>query len=173
MKGSAFARPDRMYDRTFDALSDLLQPLSEIQQEQDFHPEGHALYHSLQVFERARSESKEPELLAAALFHDVGKGHARRDHALIGAELLSEWVRPRVSWLVEHHLDLLHAPKQCRWVLANNPLLNDLVQLRGWDLAGRATRAWVPTVERALGELLQPGLAEHWLSREAVRKDGF
>jgi hypothetical protein len=50
------------------------------------HPEGDALYHSLQVFELARCEAPwDRDLAAAALLHDVGKAIDRRDHVIAEA----------------------------------------------------------------------------------------
>ena len=162
-----------MTNTTFDAFSVLLEPLESVWQEPEFHPEGLALFHSLQVYEHASSESDDPELLAAALLHDVGKAQFNDDHAAVGAELLDGLVSPRVTWLVEHHLDLLREPKKSRALLAGSPWLDDLERLREWDLAGRSPHAWVPSLDQVLGGLLQPGVAEHWLTVDAVRKDGL
>ncbi|MCP4675023.1 MAG: HD domain-containing protein [Deltaproteobacteria bacterium] len=161
-----------MYDNTFDHFIALLQPLARVHQEPDFHPEGDALFHSLQVFERAKTESDDPEIWAAALLHDVGKTLTISEHAEVGADLLLDSVSARVCWLVEHHMDLVRDPKGSRISLAKNPRAADLLQLRRWDLAGRSPHAWVSPLEAALGELLEPGCAEQWLLRARVRKDG-
>ena len=59
----------------------LLLPLENVKEDPRYHPEGDALYHSLQVFELARRELPyDEEFLLAALLHDVGKAIDRRDH---------------------------------------------------------------------------------------------
>ena len=63
----------------------LLEPLEGVKQSQKYHPEGDALYHSLQVFELAREERPyDEEFLLAALLHDVGKAIDPSDHVAAG-----------------------------------------------------------------------------------------
>src|SRR5262249_40232032 len=92
----------------------LLEALDGVGQNERFHPEGDALYHSLQAFDCARRATADRALWAAALLHDVGKAFGSADHAEVGAELLEGLVSPRIVWLVRHHLDLLHAPGKTR-----------------------------------------------------------
>ena len=64
----------------------LLLPLENVKQNPEYHPEGDALYHSLQVFDLARDELPyDEEFLLAALLHDVGKAIDPRDHVAAGA----------------------------------------------------------------------------------------
>jgi hypothetical protein len=134
-------------------LYELLTALDGVRQDRRYHPEGDALFHSLQVFLHARRDTDDPELLAAALLHDVGKAWDDGDHALSGACLLDGLVSDRVIWLVEHHLDLLRHPRRTRALLLGTPQLRDLERLRGWDLAGRDPRAHMPSIEWALSHL--------------------
>ena len=58
----------------FQLFESLLLPLENVKQSLRYHPEGDALYHSLQVFDHARDElAYDEEFLTAALLHDIGK----------------------------------------------------------------------------------------------------
>jgi hypothetical protein len=162
-----------MYDDLFAELLSLLEPLEAVGQSPVHHPEGNALFHSLQVFEEARRSSREPAHWAAALLHDVGKAVVAPCHAAAGADLLEGFANQRVQWLVAHHLDLLREPKLTRTTLRLDPRLRDLERLRAWDLAGRKVHALVPSVERALGLLLEPGVAETWIAPSAIVEDDW
>lgn len=138
-------------------LLELLFALDGVTQSPRHHPEGDALYHSLQVFDLARRATDDRELWAAALFHDVGKAidddHAQ-GHDELGADLLEGLVSERVVWLVRHHLDLLRDPKRTRARLVGTPELEDLEALRRWDLGGRSPHARVLPPEECLRLLL-------------------
>ena len=85
-----------------------LVPLEAIKQNPKYHPEGDALYHSLQVFHLARdARPYDEEFLLAALLHDVGKALDPQDHCAAGAEALRGAVTERTLWLIEHHMDLM------------------------------------------------------------------
>jgi hypothetical protein len=134
----------------YDELRDMLYSLDGIAQNQQYHPEGDALYHSLQVFEHARRSTRDRVLLGAALLHDVGKALDGPTHDIEGADALDGLVSERLVWLVRHHLDLLKAPGQTRRRLRGTTLLRDLELLRAWDLAGRSPTAHVGSVDDAL-----------------------
>ncbi len=146
-------------------LLELLSALDGVQQSPRFHPEGDALFHSLQVYELARHATPDRALWAAALLHDVGKAVDSADHAQIGAELLEGMVSPRIVWLVRHHLDLLEAPARTKRRLRGTAALHDLQRVRAWDVGGRKPHASVPQVEEALETLFAKGFetltAEH------------
>jgi hypothetical protein len=132
----------------FDTIVSWLEDLEDVPQDPRYHPEGCALFHSLQVFQHALDDTEDPELLAAALLHDVGKAHAGRDHDEVGADMLVGFP-DRVRWLVAHHLDLLRDAHGTRTRLWGTPALHDLEALRRWDLAGRDPEAEVMSPEQA------------------------
>ncbi|MGZ5966498.1 MAG: HD domain-containing protein [Polyangiales bacterium] len=136
-------------------LLELLTGLDGVAQSARYHPEGDALFHSLQVFEQARAHSEDRDLWAAALFHDVGKAIDGPTHDEIGADLLEGLVSDRVIFLVRHHLDLLRDPRRARRRFHGTRELADLERLRRWDLAGRQVHARVLTPEAALAALYE------------------
>ena len=137
-------------------LLDLLLALDGVPQPARYHPEGDALFHSLQVFDLARRETEDRQLWAAALLHDVGKASDGATHDEMGAELLDGLLCPRVVWLVRHHLDLLREPGRTRRRYRGTRELVDLERLRRWDLGGRRRDARVLSPESAVSLLLQP-----------------
>ncbi|MDA7978680.1 MAG: tRNA adenylyltransferase [Pirellulales bacterium] len=83
----------------------LLLPLENVKQNRKYHPEGDALYHSLQVFDLARDELPyDEEFLLSALLHDVGKAIDPLDHVSAGLEALGDYITDRSIWLIEHHM---------------------------------------------------------------------
>ena len=83
----------------------LLQPLEGVKQSPKYHPEGDALYHSLQVFELARAERPyDEEFILAALLHDVGKAIDPHDHVTAAIESLEGTITDRTGWLIAHHM---------------------------------------------------------------------
>jgi hypothetical protein len=81
----------------------LLAPLEHVRQSPQRHPEGDALYHSLQVFELARDQLPyDEEFLLAALLHDVGKAIDPKDALAAGLEALDGHITARTRWLIEN-----------------------------------------------------------------------
>ena len=133
-----------------------LQPLESVKQNARYHPEGDALYHSLQVFERAREVRPcDEEFLLAALLHDVGKAIDAQDHVVAGVESLRGAVTGRTLALIEHHMDLLPGREKARsTVPTDDPgYAEDLALLREVDEAGRAVGVDVGTIDEALAYL--------------------
>lgn len=136
-----------------------LQPLESVKQDPKWHPEGDALYHSLQVFERAREARPfDEEFLLAALLHDVGKAIDPANHVAAGLTALRGTITERTAWLIEHHMDLLARPARpvsprVRRALEGSEFFDDLVLLRDADEAGRVPGAEVGTIDEALDYL--------------------
>jgi len=83
----------------------LLLPLERVKESPVYHPEGDALYHSLQVFDLAREEFPyDEEFLSAALLHDVGK-------AIIW-QALPEAAREIMTIMDDRHLSQFHAEQE-------------------------------------------------------------
>ena len=136
-----------------------LEPLATIKENPVWHPEGDALYHSLQVFEKARSvRPYDEEFLTAALLHDVGKAIDRKDHVTSGLVALDGTLTPRVIWLIKHHMHLITRhnrlidPKVKAAVEASE-FYDDLILLRQCDEAGREIGVPVGSIEDALNYL--------------------
>lgn len=134
----------------------LLLPLEEVMQSPRWHPEGDALYHSLQVFALARDELPyDEELLLAALLHDVGKAIDRHDHVRAGLEALEGFITPRTAWLIEHHGEVAALRDGTLGVRSRRRLEKDesyeeLLLLADCDRRGRVRGAEVPDVDEAL-----------------------
>ena len=145
---------DTTLDQYRSYLLSLLNALDGVKQPPKHHPESDALYHSLQVFHLAYSQSRDPELWAAALFHDIGKSEDQRHHADVGAEMVTGILPKRTTWLVQHHLDLLEFPGKTHQTWAGTCQLRDLILLRRWDQNGRSEYAQVMSPDDALGLVL-------------------
>jgi hypothetical protein len=136
-----------------------LQPLESVKQNAKFHPEGDALYHSLQVFHLAREvRPYDEEFLLAALLHDIGKAIDPQDHVAAGVDVLRGAVTERTLWLIEHHMDLLAArdrPLNPRWKreLMASENFEDLKLLRDLDDAGRVPGQPVETIDEVMAYL--------------------
>jgi hypothetical protein len=134
----------------------LLLPLESVRQNPKYHPEGDALYHSLQVFDLACDELPyDEEFLLAALLHDVGKGIDRKDHVTAGLEALSGHITERTTWLIEHHMaagELRDGRLGVRFRrrLEASENFDELMLLVQCDRDGRQRGVQVPDVPEAL-----------------------
>lgn len=134
----------------------LLLPLEEVKQHARHHPEGDALYHSLQVFDLAREERPwDSEFLLAALLHDVGKGIDSADHTRAGVEALEGLVTDRTLALIAGHMEALSyvdgkMGKRARRRIEASEHFEDLLLLRDCDNRGRVPGVEVSTVDEAL-----------------------
>lgn len=143
----------------FQVYQSLLLPLENVKQNLKYHPEGDALYHSLQVFDRARDELPyDEEFLLAALLHDVGKGIDPYDHVVSGLEALAEVITERTHWLIEHHMlaheisDQTIGHRALRR-LRESEHYDDLVLLGQCDRGGRRSGVVASELDEALDYL--------------------
>jgi predicted nucleotidyltransferase len=134
----------------------LLEPLEGVKQSPKYHPEGDALYHSLQVFELAREERPyDEEFLLAALLHDVGKAIDPSDHVEAALQALEGAITDRTAWLIEHHMEV-HALRagtlgvKARARIQESEYYDDLMLLNELDRRGRVRGAAVCELEEAL-----------------------
>lgn len=139
-----------------DVFRVLLQPLEHVKQNPRYHPEGDALYHSLQVFELAREARPwDEEFILAALLHDVGKAIDPADHVLAALQALEGTLTPRTEFLIEFHMDA-HALREgtlghrAASRLRRAEDFDDLMLLRDLDEQGRCCGAIVCTIDEAL-----------------------
>jgi hypothetical protein len=136
-----------------------LNALEAVRQPPEFHPEGDALFHTLQVFELARdARPYDEELLLAALLHDVGKAIDPADHVAAGLQALDGLITDRTRFLIEHHMAAHDyrtgtLPAKQRQRLKASPDFDDLLLLSELDQAGRVPGAAVGTVDEALDYL--------------------
>ncbi len=137
----------------------LLLPLENVKQSPKYHPEGDALYHSLQVYDLATRELPyDEEFLLAALLHDVGKAIDPHDHVQAGLEALEGFITPRTGWLIEHHMEA-HAIRdrtagaRARRRLEASEDYETLMLLGDCDRHGRVAGVEAPDLDQALSDL--------------------
>ncbi len=144
----------------------LLEPLEGVKQSPKYHPEGDALYHSLQVFELAREERPyDEEFLLAALLHDVGKAIDPSDHVEAALQALEGSITERTAWLIEHHMEVqaLRAGTlgvKARARIQESEYYDDLMLLNELDRRGRVRGAAVCELEEALEFLRELAVAQ-------------
>jgi hypothetical protein len=147
----------------FQLFESLLLPLENIKEPLKYHPEGDALYHSLQVFDHARDRlAYDEEFLTAALLHDVGKAIDPANHVAAGLEALDGFITERSAWLIEHHM-LAHKiadgalGARARRRLEQSEHFEELILLGECDRAGRQAGVAVPELDEALDYLRELG----------------
>lgn len=134
----------------------LLRPLETILRSRETHPEGDALYHSLQVFALVREEVPyDEELLLAALLHEVGLAEDRSDPIPASIELLGDAISQRTGWLIENHVAIRamydgSISARRRRSLRQHPWFEELVILAEADRDGRQVGVMVPDEQEAL-----------------------
>jgi predicted nucleotidyltransferase len=155
----AEAEPLEQHIDRFELYRMLLLPLEGVKQPAKYHPEGDALYHSLQVFELARRERPyDEEFLLAALLHDVGKAIDPADHVGAALEALEGSIPDRTAWLIEHHMEAQAyragtLGNRARARLQQSKDFDDLMLLRECDRLGRVPGAEVSELDEVLAYL--------------------
>lgn len=148
--------PDR-----FQVFMSLLAPLENVKQYAKYHPEGDALFHSLQVYALAKDEMPyDEDFLLAALLHDVGKAIDPDDHVPAGLEALEGFISERTAWLIAHHMEAHRIHDRSigarrRRKLVSHPWYEDLLVLGQCDREGRVPGAEVEELEEALDYIEQ------------------
>lgn len=126
-------------------LIDRIHTLRYITDRKDHHPEENVLIHSLQALNIAKKESKDIDLQAAALLHDIGKNIETLSHEKHSIDILKSfgYMNEKVLWLIENHIRILwfldgsmqrHSKVQ---ELLNHKWFVDLIHLRRIDYAAR------------------------------------
>lgn len=140
----------------FDVLAAIVGMLAAVRQNPAMHPEGDALEHSLQVFERVRAERQfDEELLTAALVHDVGRAFDRDRVVEAGLEALGDLITPRTRWLVESlPLAAAYADQtlghRARQRLEGHPDFEDALLLAEADRRGHVRGGEAPSLDEAI-----------------------
>ena len=140
----------------FQLFESLLLPLENVKQNPTYHPEGDALYHSLQVYDLACDQLPyDEEFLLAAILHDVGKGIEPHDHVNSGLRALDGFITERTAWLIANHMiahkihdGSIGARKWRR--LRENESYPELVLLGECDRAGRQVGVMTTELDDAL-----------------------
>lgn len=138
-------------------LANLLYRLEAVRLDSLEHPEGDALYHSLQVFEIGRSiEPYDEEFLIACLLHDVGLTINPRQPILSTFDVLGDWLSERTRWFIEQRPVASAGLRQGRFPqsLRKHPDFDLLVELARADRDGRVAGAQVPDVEEVITYLM-------------------
>jgi hypothetical protein len=143
----------------FHVYRSLLLPLQHVEQNRRRHPEGDALYHSLQVFELARNANPwDEEFLLAALLHDVGKAIDPYDHVTAGLDALAGCITDRTAWLIANHSEahkLLDGTigARAKRRLQRSEDFDELFLLAQCDRNGRVPGGPAPELDEALDSL--------------------
>lgn len=141
----------------FQVYHSLLAPLEDVRLNPRHHPEGDALYHSLQVFALARSYLPyDEEFLLAALLHDVGRAIDPKECCAATLEAIEAVATPRCRWLIEHQHEARAFKDGTLGVRARRRLeesehFEELMLLAECDDRGRVPGVEVPELDEALG----------------------
>ena len=159
MAGESAETADSFERDRFCVYQALLRPLESVWLNPNTHPEGDALYHSLQVYVLARDARPfDEELQLAALLHEVGRSIDPREAVAAGLDALGETITERTAWLIAFHEDAHRFREQTLGSRARRRMLahvdfESLETLAECDRQGRAIGMDVPELEDALDEI--------------------
>ncbi len=150
-------------DDRYAAFRLLLEPLARFRLDPLLHPEGDALYHSLQVFERGReARPYDEEFLLACLLHDVGLG-LDPQHAVPSAlGALQGFITERTQFLIEHRpvATIYLKTGDCPRAVRKSENFDDLLLLARCNRDGCVAGAPVCDLDEALDYIA--GLDSAW-----------
>jgi hypothetical protein len=145
-------------DERFAALRLLLKPLERFRMDPTIHPEGDALYHSLQVFELGRSARPfDEEFLLACLLHDVGLAIDRAHPVPAAIAALAGLVTERTLFLIEQRpaASLYLQTGECPRLLRRSEDFEELLLLARCNREGCVAGANVCSLDEALNYLAE------------------
>lgn len=137
----------------------LLEPLAEVWLNPSTHPEGDALYHSLQVYALVREAAPfDEELQLAGLLHEVGRTIDPRGPIEAGLDVLADEITPRTAWFIANHEEAHRFCQQTLGLRARRRLMahedfESLETLAECDRFGRVIGAPVPDIAQALADI--------------------
>ncbi|MCC7086882.1 MAG: HD domain-containing protein [Pirellulales bacterium] len=140
----------------FDHYRRLVAALEHVKLNPEFHPEGDALTHTLQVFELALHElPNDEEFLLAALLHDVGKVIDRHGHIAAALMALDGQITERTAWFIQHHSEANQLAEgrlglRARHRLEAHEDFETLVLLSHCDRAGRQRNMQTMDLDEAI-----------------------
>ncbi len=160
---SAAEIPTDEHPDAFSVFEMLIEPLARVSLDPEYHPEGDALYHTLQVFELGLQERPyDEEFLLACLLHDAGLAINPRHPVLSVIDALGTLITERTRDLIELRpiaAEYLRTG-QCPQRLRKSEEFEDAVLLAKLDRAGRVPGTRVRTLPAALDFIRQ--LATEW-----------
>lgn len=149
---------ERDVDDVYQVFQILLEPLAQVLLDPHEHPEGDALYHSLQVFELGRRAVPwDEEFLQACLLHEIGRAIDPQHPVESGLETLEPFVTQRTLELIRglpRMLEILEHGKSLRTVRRSEHY-EDWLLLAQCDRRGRQPGMPVPELHEALDYLRQ------------------
>ena len=145
---------DYLNEEIIGPLFDILEKCKGVKQDIVHHPEGDVFIHSLQVLQCAMRESKDIDVILAAMLHDIGKMEVRRGHEKASVGMLKDhYLSGKTLWLIENHMrfwyyvlgDMKKLGKAKE--ISEHPWASDLLQVARWDKMGRRP-GYVPKYNR-------------------------